>query len=76
MRFALYDVVRLRRAVPEKSLEAGSEGTIVLIYDEVKPAAYEVEFCDEDGFTLALLTADEDSLEAVQPANSKKVGEK
>jgi len=56
-----YDVVRLRRAYPEHKLEAGAIGAVVMVYDN--PPAYEVEFCDADGVTLALLTLQEEVLE-------------
>lgn len=62
-----YDVVRLRRALSEQSLPAGATGTVVMVYDT--PPGYELEFCDEQGGTLALisLTANEgdDLLELV-----------
>jgi len=43
--FELYDVVRLKRAIPEIPLPAGSSGTIVIVHD-AHPPAYEVEFPD------------------------------
>ncbi|WP_055400545.1 MULTISPECIES: DUF4926 domain-containing protein [unclassified Mycobacterium] len=63
-----YDVVRLRRAVPEHDLPAGSRGTVVMDYttgSEGARRAYEVEFCDGDGITRALVTLAEDDLEVV-----------
>jgi hypothetical protein len=60
-----YDVVRLRRGLPEHGLVAGAVGAIVMVYDD--PPAYEVEFCDESGVTLALVTLREEELE---PATS------
>lgn len=56
-----YDVVRLRRSLPEHNLAAGAVGAIVMVFDE--PPAYEVEFCDEDGLTIALVTLEEGDLE-------------
>ncbi|OBH86012.1 DUF4926 domain-containing protein [Mycobacterium sp. E2989] len=66
-----YDVVRLRRAVPEHDLPAGSRGTVVMDYTTGSDnAAYEVEFCDGDGITRALVTLAEDDLEVVwRPAS-------
>lgn len=56
-----YDVVRLRRPLPQYELEAGAVGAIVMVFDD--PPAYEVEFCDEGGVTLALVTVVEEDLE-------------
>jgi hypothetical protein len=52
MRLREYDVVRLRRALPEQGLPAGAIGAVVMVLDD--PPAYEVEFCDADGATLVL----------------------
>lgn len=62
MKFAEYDVVRLRRPLPEHNLEAGAIGAIVMAYDS-DPPEYEVEFCDDDGVTIALLTLESEDLE-------------
>jgi hypothetical protein len=58
-----YDVVRLRRPLPNHDLVEGSVGAVVMVFDN--PLAYEVEFCDQDGVTLALLTLVEEDLEKV-----------
>jgi hypothetical protein len=65
MTFNEYDVVRLRRALPEHHLAAGAVGAIVMVLDE--PPAYEVEFCDNDGVTMALVTLTADDLESAEP---------
>ena len=49
----LFDIVELLITVPEGNLEAGEQGTIVECFDE---KAFEVEFSDSDGKTLALCT--------------------
>lgn len=64
MRFKLYDVVRLNRPVPEKSISAGSQGAIVQVYEQGDGPEYLVEFCDDEGRTLALATLEEDALRA------------
>jgi uncharacterized protein DUF4926 len=70
-----YDTVRLLRPLPEHNLPAGSIGTVVMDhtkYDHAKhigkglPPAYEVEFCDAHGITLAVVTILEEDLEVVQ----------
>ena len=58
-----YDVVRLRHALPQHGLEAGAVGAIVMVFDS--PRAYEVEFCDSEGSTLALVQLEEAALEKV-----------
>ncbi len=60
--FSEYDVVKLKR--PLSGLEAGAVGAILMVYDSVPPG-YEVEFTDQDGVTLALLTLRDDDLEPV-----------
>lgn len=72
------DVVRLRHSVPAQSsarwpdlpstaLDAGAIGTIVLVYrKDSLTHAYEVEFVDNDGSTLALLTLKEEDIELVE----------
>jgi hypothetical protein len=56
-----YDVVRLLRPLPEHELAAGALGAIVMVYSE--PPGYEVEFADEKGVTLALLTLYDEDVE-------------
>lgn len=62
-----YDLVRLRRPLPEHGLLPGAIGTIVLAYEA--PGAFEVEFADEEGVTIALATLGENDIEHVgEPA--------
>jgi hypothetical protein len=50
----LYDVVRLVVDLPDEGLPAGAVGAVVHVFD--KPSlAYEVEFTDDDGRTIAQL---------------------
>ncbi|MBN1961755.1 MAG: DUF4926 domain-containing protein [Deltaproteobacteria bacterium] len=58
-----YDVVRLNHAIVQHNLPEGAIGTIVMIYSE--PLAYEVEFCDDEGGTIALLTLHEEEISRV-----------
>ena len=51
-RFELLDVVALTEDLPERGLVRGQVGTIVLVH---APDAFEVEFCDNQGRTYALL---------------------
>ncbi|WP_433124636.1 DUF4926 domain-containing protein [Micromonospora sp. CA-240977] len=51
----LYDVVELREAIPEEQLPAGAVGTVVDVFNG-PPIAYEVEFADPDGRTVAMVT--------------------
>ena len=50
----LFDVVELTMDIPEQGLYAGMQGAIVECHPD---AAYEVEFTDEHGETLALLAS-------------------
>ena len=63
--FAEYQVVRLSQDIPEEGLEAGARGTVLMVHPlrPKSPREYEVEFVDEEGATLALLTLAEGQLE-------------
>jgi hypothetical protein len=56
------DVVRLRIPIPERGLHAGARGAVLMVFAKQQPAAYEVEFLNADGATLALLTLPESAL--------------
>ncbi|MBQ0978090.1 MULTISPECIES: DUF4926 domain-containing protein [Micromonospora] len=51
----LYDVVELREAIPGEELPAGATGAVVHVFNG-PPPAYEVEFADADGRTVAMVT--------------------
>jgi hypothetical protein len=53
MAYSLFDVVALVEDVPEDGLAVGMIGAVVDVYTE-PTEAYEVEFCDSQGRTLAL----------------------
>lgn len=48
----LHDVVRVREDLPDLDLRAGALGTVVMVFSE-PAAAFEVEFADDEGRTLA-----------------------
>lgn len=48
----LLDVVALTEEVPERGLARGQVGTVVEL---LAPDVFEVEFCDDNGRTYALL---------------------
>lgn len=58
------DVVRANKNL-SKSVLKGCIGTIVLIYNKPR-LAYEVEFFDEEGETLELLTVEKDDIKLKQ----------
>ncbi len=62
MRFQLYDVVQLAAPIPERGLQVGAKGAVLLIYDEAEKPHYEVEFCDAKGATLGVVTLEEEAL--------------
>lgn len=71
------DVVMLKHDIPAHSptewpgisstaLSTGAVGTVVMVYTTNSSTyEYEVEFVDDDGHTLALLTLKEDDIELV-----------
>ena len=59
----ILDVVRLTVALPEDGLEAGAEGTVVDIFTTPE-TAYEVEFTDGNGRTVAMATVNPDQVVA------------
>jgi hypothetical protein len=69
--FEEYQVVRLRKDFPEHNLPMGVTGTILLAYEKKPnlPGGYEVEFVDDHGKTLALLTVYEEDIEEVLEPN-------
>lgn len=48
----LYDVVRVREDLPDLNLRAGALGTVVMVFSAPTPA-FEVEFVDDEGRTVA-----------------------
>ena len=50
--FKLLDVVALTDDLPERGLVRGQVGTIV---ESLAPDVFEIEFCDNDGRTYAML---------------------
>jgi hypothetical protein len=82
----IFDTVRLKRDLVNVrgsgrkliNLPTGSFGTVVMVYDERvgdhnKPIAYEVDFCDSTGDTIALLTLDSDDIKLYRRYKTKKV---
>lgn len=63
----LFDVVELTVDLPDENLLHGARGTIVECYAD---GAYEVEFTDEDGQTLALCPVSSEQISIVHQANT------
>jgi hypothetical protein len=62
--FQEYDVIRLKKPISSQNVSVGDKGTILMIFDEPNlPKAYEVEFLDEEGHTIALVTVTDDEIE-------------
>jgi hypothetical protein len=55
------DVVTLLTDLPQEGLEAGAVGTVVHVFHR-PDTAYEVEFVDDDGTTIALATLAPDQI--------------
>lgn len=64
MQYSLLEVVQLQQDFPNLSLFRGSTGTIVDAYIDPHEA-YEVEFCDHRGVTIALLTLRPEQLRSI-----------
>jgi hypothetical protein len=62
MKFSEFDVVRLLNNHPEANLNAGDLGTVVLVHTEPNEA-YEVEFTDGEGGTIAQIALSPEELE-------------
>ncbi len=60
--FKLLDVVALTEDLPERGLVRGQVGTIV---EFLVPGAFEVEFCDNEGRTYAMLALKSSQLMAL-----------
>lgn len=58
----LLDAVRLRIDLPKHGLHRGALGAIVAVFDEPYPA-YEVEFANDDGETIAQCALKPDQIE-------------
>ncbi|MFP9443048.1 DUF4926 domain-containing protein [Pectobacterium brasiliense] len=64
MVFSLFDVISLKNDLPDEGLKKGMLGTIVHIYDDPS-LAYDIEFCDDNGETLAWITLKSDCFNKV-----------
>ncbi len=63
--FEEYEVVRLKKDMPSENLKAGTRGTVLIVYPD-SPPAYEVEFLDENGNSLTVLTLEEEAIEKIK----------
>lgn len=61
MKFKINDVVELNKAIPIFQLKKGAVGVVVEVFSEPS-IAYEIEFSDEQGKTLAVLAIKEKDL--------------
>ncbi|WP_080768430.1 DUF4926 domain-containing protein [Pectobacterium brasiliense] len=68
MVFSLFDVISLKNDLPDEGLKKGMLGTIVHIYDDPS-LAYDIEFCDDNGETLAWITLKSDCFNKVDFKN-------
>jgi len=62
--FQEYELVRLKRDIPERNLLAGAIGVVLMIYNEPNlPRAYEVDFSNVEGKMLTTITLYEEDIE-------------
>ncbi len=62
---AEHSIVVLNSNLPDAGLHSGDVGAIVHVHGQGK--AYEVEFVDGDGTTIALMTLDADEIRPIGP---------
>lgn len=62
---AEHSLVVLNSDLPDSGLHAGDVGAIIHVHRQ--GTAYEVEFVDEDGTTVALLTLSADAIRPLEP---------
>lgn len=62
MSYSQFDVVTLAVDLPDENLRRGMQGVVIYVYHQ-PGEAYEVEFCDDEGKTLALLALTPEQLE-------------
>ena len=62
---AEHSIVVLNSDIPDAGLNAGDVGAIVHVHDQGK--AYEVEFVDGDGTTIALMTLEANEIRPIGP---------
>ncbi len=62
MKLSTYDVVVLANSIPEEGLIKGMIGTVIDVHSSLA-VAYEVEFCDQHGRTIASLALAPEQLE-------------
>jgi hypothetical protein len=61
-----YDVVELLRDIPKQDLLSGSRGVVLIVYHEPDlPRAYEVEFLDNQGNSIAIVTLHDKDLKKI-----------
>lgn len=60
-KYDLYSVVELAKDLPSERLKTGALGTIVLVH-QAPETAYEVEFSDPDGRTIAEIALTESEI--------------
>lgn len=62
--FQEYDRVRLKKIRTPSNITLCNKGTILMVFDQPDlPRAYEVEFVDQEGRIIALVTVTEDEIE-------------
>ena len=62
--FKELEVVELTHDIKKYKLKKGDAGTVVLVYREGK--AYEIEFVNTEGKTVALLTLNPDDVRSIK----------
>ena len=72
MRYKLFDRVALAKDVPECNLRPGAVGTVVETYPAT--GGLEVEFTDDEGETIAVLTLDVEEVRKLTTIEANRAG--
>ena len=66
MKFQELDVVRTTKSFPQAGIASGQVGTVVSVFSAPREA-YQIEFCDEAGETLAMFPIEPQFLAIEEP---------
>ena len=62
MKYALFEVVLLNKILPHHEFLYGKTGTVIEIHTRPN-LAYEIEFCDDKGQTIGVITLSENEMD-------------
>ena len=60
------DIFKLKKEIENVPIEKGTIGNVLMCFDSTPPLGYLVEFCDDEGITIAEIFLTEDFMEYVE----------